>query len=1820
MTTPVPRPYLQASIDELEEKLSSNASDRRILEALLVELSHRTTDRSDRLSRRVKERLAEIPLIVGRDAGPAAIARITSAAANAAARRLWTPDSISQMGAAPNDGPLLELLERMRLRLLDLSAKNRLLNYRHPRGSSLRIVDEIPAQVFEALTTGRSMIFQPVFDPSPRAHPEAVDLETPGVQFPLELSESDRRRNRDARARRAAERAGINPSFDLAATATSEEEAHADGKLQTLLLPEDLESRLRKISQEWTTALQETGANKLHLMFGFVEWHDLPPDQVTEKDLRAAPLVVVPVSLKRLDLDRETKTFRYAVEASGEDWSVNITLQEKARREFGVEIPDMKLGEEAESLEDYFRRVESVLEAAPEGWRLRRQLSLGLVSFGKLLMWRDLNPANWPANRAILSNSVMRGLLGEAIENDENAGRELRDEYDIDDLPKHLRPAPPTIIDADSSQHSVLVDVLRGRNLVVQGPPGTGKSQTIANLIGAALASGKRVLFMAEKKAALDVVHRRLTEIGLGEFCVALHSHSAQKKAFLEDLANRLKLRGKLTQSRDLNLVESQLADHRAALNGHSRTLHGLVGKTGETTFEVLWLARQALDRLQPELQARVRDIRIPHAADLSPAQIGSATATAEDFGAAAARALAVADNLRNHPWSAIDRPTIAAGELGMLYDAVRALDREVEGTLGLHDQVRRLLSVAIVPAAKALTKLAEGVSTLAWPPEGIPGDLPSRLSSEERNGTLFHLLEAVGASQRAWDSVAAPWGFPTPLDAAAARRYLAIADRALGRLPDTVTLTEIAAQLGHLRKVQRQLDSFVARMAKLGQVLDTKTPQTLALAKLTLSVVQGSSLIDDRSWDLRHRGLREPTARATLERLRGRANELLAKRSTLEGRFPVQLRLPENEIPSAISNLANAPRLWPSFFSSKYRSAARAYRMMAPSRAATRGEMIAGFREIMQHAGAERQFADAEDLRDLLGAAARGIDSPFERAVAVRKWADGVEVDGSALGYGASELAERLWNAPHDVWRAAHSLTSSDRIEIAEIESIREEVLSIYSALGQSLELIEGPVADLASAARELTAMLDEVSDVACAGEIPETGSLRDIKARLERVLTANQRRDALTEHLPLLSRIGIDDPNNKEALEHAVAARAFVAQVGQLRLPAEIRDWLVSGDVHSRAKDLKELVPAAAASAQRCVNAMHTVGRLAEIRWEHWAAEENAAPQARLDPEVTRLPRLRSSIRRALADEPAMYSWAEYRRATARMGAADLGEIAQLVEGGAIAPEQARAATEAAIYHTLSLHLLRSDQALAEFTGDVHAQAIRRFVDLDDRAMIEFRRQLRFTLSRSPERPGNAYGPVASLTDEALITYQAGRKQPRITIRGLFARAGQAILSMKPCIMMGPQSVAQYLTPGAFQFDIVVMDEASQLKPEDALGAIARGAQLVVVGDPMQLGPTNFFDKQGEDGEDDEYPDDDGIAPPTGPTVLERSESILLAAATRYPTRMLRWHYRSRHPKLVAFSNREFYNGDLIVFPSPGNDQTDDGLAFHRVGDGVYLDNTNAAEAMAVVRAVAQHARNQPTRTLVIVTLNHHQRDLILGLLERAEKDDADLAAFRRRHEGGPEPLDVKNLENVQGDERDVVIVSITFGPGSSGQMLQNFGPINKTGGERRLNVLFTRAKHRLDVFCSFDPADLRVDDRTPRGVQVLRDYLRYAQDAAWASGSPSRKEPGSPFEIAVAHALRNHGLTVDFQVGVAGYFVDLAVVHPDHPGTYILGVECDGATYHSARSARDRDRLRQKVLEGLGWTIHRIWSTDWFRDPLGQSERVAQRVRELRPQGIA
>ena len=475
----------------------------------------------------------------------------------------------------------------------------------------------------------------------------------------------------------------------------------------------------------------------------------------------------------------------------------------------------------------------------------------------------------------------------------------------------------------------------------------------------------------------------------------------------------------------------------------------------------------------------------------------------------------------------------------------------------------------------------------------------------------------------------------------------------------------------------------------------------------------------------------------------------------------------------------------------------------------------------------------------------------------------------------------------------------------------------------------------------------------------------------------------------------------------------------------------------------------------------------------------------------------------------------------------------------------------------------------------------------------------------------------PLGAAGEMAVIRGEIARKRRHMPIRRLMEKAGGMVQRIKPVFLMSPISIAQFLPPRALRFDVLVVDEASQVRPEDALGAIARCGQIVIVGDQKQLPPTSFFDRLGADEPLDEEDDDgDGVASAT------EMESILtLCEARGISPRMLEWHYRSRDPSLIRVSNEEFYDSRLILPPSPLELDDSYGLSFERVpgvyatrGSGAGRPGTNRIEAEHVVAAVADHAREWPGLSLGVVTFSKAQADMVTELLEFERRRDQVLNDFLR--EGHAEDAFVKNIENVQGDERDVIFISVGYGPTEPGGRLRSmrFGPVNAEGGERRLNVLFTRARARCRVFASFDPGDdLK---RAPgNGPRVLKRFLDFANTGQAVERRPTGGGADSPFEEDVANVIRSLGYLADHQVGSAGFRIDVGVRHPDAPGKYILAVECDGAAYHRALSARERDRHRQAVLEGLGWTFHRIWSTDWFHRRPQERQRLAQALTEAR-----
>jgi very-short-patch-repair endonuclease len=584
--------------------------------------------------------------------------------------------------------------------------------------------------------------------------------------------------------------------------------------------------------------------------------------------------------------------------------------------------------------------------------------------------------------------------------------------------------------------------------------------------------------------------------------------------------------------------------------------------------------------------------------------------------------------------------------------------------------------------------------------------------------------------------------------------------------------------------------------------------------------------------------------------------------------------------------------------------------------------------------------------------------------------------------------------------------------------------------------------------------------------------------------------------------------------------------------------------------------------------------------------------------------LERTRQMLDSLAAHMPRLRDWTHYQAARATASRARLGPLVDAFERGEITGPELVEIFEHSFADGWGRRILRSIPSLAAFHGTGHDEKIEAFRALEDRVASLCRQEVFARLASRLPRPNEEDRGLASETGLLRRYAQGGRK----TIRRVFKDCPKALARFKPCMLLSPLSVATVLGKDFPKFDIVVFDEASQLPTHEAIGAIARGHHLVVVGDSKQLPPTTFFERQsaGEDGEDE----DEG----------EELDSILEeAVAAGFRSLSLDWHYRSRHELLIAFSNHQFYGNNLLTFPSAMDKDDRLGVRWIPVPDGVYEhggNRTNHKEAEAVVAEVVRRLRDpEESKSLGIVTFSMAQQKLVESLLE---KERGQCSAINDYFKPGPDSVFVKNLETVQGDERDVILFSICYGPDQNKVTSMNFGPLNRKGGERRLNVAVTRARRLLLVFSTLRAEAINESRTKSDGARHLRVFLKYAEIGVAALTGQTRSSEGgieSPFEQSVFDELTRHGWDVATQVGCSGYRIDLAIRDPEAPGRYLLGIECDGAAYHSAASARDRDCIRQSVLERLGWRLHRIWSTDWLHRRPREIERLVEAIERAR-----
>jgi len=571
-------------------------------------------------------------------------------------------------------------------------------------------------------------------------------------------------------------------------------------------------------------------------------------------------------------------------------------------------------------------------------------------------------------------------------------------------------------------------------------------------------------------------------------------------------------------------------------------------------------------------------------------------------------------------------------------------------------------------------------------------------------------------------------------------------------------------------------------------------------------------------------------------------------------------------------------------------------------------------------------------------------------------------------------------------------------------------------------------------------------------------------------------------------------------------------------------------------------------------------------------------------------------------------IHEWLLLQRTILKCKSLGLGPLLDSL--GTVSARLAPAIFERRFYALWADASIGRTENLANFGGHRREEQIRKFRELDERVRNLSLRYIRSEASRPARRVSESRDDLGSASEVGILRHELGKRRRIKPLRKLFAEIPHVLQALKPCMLMSPISVSTFLKPGAIEFDLVVFDEASQLPTAETIPSILRAKQVIVAGDANQLPPTSFFaasifaDEDAEEGTQLEF---------------EPLESLLddsVAVVPTFQEAYLRWHYRSRDERLIKFSNHYFYDNRLTTFPSPSVSEEGRGVRLVYVEDGVWdrgKSRTNRREARRVAELVVEHLDQFPDRSLGVVAMNMQQREAIEDAIGEQLLDRPDLIPLLSADR--PEPYFVKSLENVQGDERDTMITSVGYGKDPTGALTFNFGPLNMEGGWRRLNVLVTRAKWQTILVTSLRSHQLHGVNPLNRGAVALKNYIEYAE----RHGELSVEQPSvtdgetNDFEDCLRQALVDRGLSVDQQVGASRYRIDLAIRHRNDPTRYALGIECDGATYHAARSARDRDLLRQEVLRSMQWRLHRVWSTDWFRDPEGTLDSILRSLEQ-------
>lgn len=1635
-------------------------------------------------------------------------------------------------------------------RLLDLSKRNRMISFKDSSSQVIRFNDPGFEELYQKLVVnGRSMQIK-------RAIDRNVD---PAVYAMMRLMHH------------------LSENMDI-----GKGDILAAGSLETSA------RTVRNIKKYADLSLQEKGTNILYLAFGFLYWRD----RDTRGDWLKAPLVLVPASLTQSSVNQP-----FAVKKTEEDIIVNPTFAYYLEVNHGVHLPELKSTNKLQDVLVFLQEVSHAVERL--GWRVEQEVYLSTMSFLKTNMYNDL-----VANEArIMSHPIIRAFAGDRNEFttlDESATDFRHDDTSVEHVFE--------VLNADSSQKDAVELSHRGISFVMQGPPGTGKSQTITNIIAQGMAEGKKILFVSEKQAALDVVYHRLRDVGISDLCLPLHDPKTSKQVVLKQLEKNLDA-PKTRVGNDRLAELHQLAGLKTDLNAYAHLLHDRVQPLDMSLYE----AYQMLFSL-----AEVPDVifAMPKLASISRADMNRMIREASEYEASRD---ALGERWYAHPWFGIKKQNLSnAGKqrlkaaMETLYEQLKVFGKyEISQEKHLSDVItwnnrqeyeaigRLIAGFSVVPQSMVL-------ETENWNADELPDEIKSVI---ERLAGFYGCSEQdllTNIDKIKAHSIAAAELFKI---LSSVMEEIEGLDKELSYL-QIFQLQELMYQFGlDVRTLSVTEHYFTSEgISEVLRIKDERTAQFEQANRLRMRLLQryGEGVLGLRL------NIGEDELSGTLEQLRHpRVNDkaelgyiletehgirvvnkadpeemFSVVKALLSGEFDHFAHLSENEfyfvydlLEEARQKEADGDEQWfVDFGSTLLQYTGQSVADAAPG-AWDKFLVLANdyyyvktaYPELMQitrlRTAQKERLQQAIDSLDQDDSLATRIRNELQRfSLSGQNFAADVICEDvqEILEYQSIfESAECSYMEDVSVVGNQYLMASTDWTLVENNIEFAREVINLFARTD-----IEGIRALLVNATKlDWEVLNDTLTKLLEAGK--QTPSLETIKVH------GGVR--VLQENAASLEYVKEQSSAWREMCYAAQTIKEAVYKDGEVTIDKEVLCLMLENS-STRLFDVLDLLCALTAEAANLQTYLDVYDD----------------PEVLMDMTISNLrDRLNACIEQ-FSEYDTMVEYqvcAEHCREDGLN--AFISKAYQLRKEGKILGKMFEKA-----FLTLWIDMVSENyESISAFSSRAHGNKIGTFSELDKKQlMIARERVLATSYGRMPSRSaGKVVGEMGTLLREI------SKSRNAMTIRQLFNSIPNLLTTLKPCLMMSPLSVAYFLNADLYCFDMVIFDEASQIFPENAIGAILRGKQVIISGDSKQMPPTSFF--QTALGSQEEEDEDDIAA--NSDSILEEAENVL-------PNLSLTWHYRSRNESLITFSNRNMYSGSLVTFPNNAPNGVDTGVEYHYVENGVFDNRCNEEEAYACVALTIEHFRNHPDRSIGIIAFSLSQEECIERAFDEYRTNHPQYESFFK--ETRENPFFIKNLENVQGDERDTILLSVGYARNTQGILRYNFGPLGMQGGERRMNVAITRAKHNIKLVTSLRPEDFdKSRTESNAGAKLLYDYIVYAMYGPGIGVGAIPMSTDDGFKQYIVKTIADAGYKTAFNIGNSGYKVEIAVEDPNHEGSYIVGIETDGLAYEGARTVRDRECLRPDMLKSMGWNMYRVWSTQWIRDPETEKKKLLEFIAE-------